>query len=543
MEFFCYAYGRLSKEDLDKKVESDSIKNQRDLIHDFIDRDPELHLVMEGYDDGYTGTSFERPHVREMLEAVKSGKVNCVVVKDLSRFGREYIESGHYIERLFPALGVRFIAINDNYDTAHLDSSSSLMLPFKNLMNDSYSRDTSIKIRSHLDVKRRNGEFIGSFAVYGYAKDPENKNRLVVDPEAAEVVREIFSRRIAGQSCQNIADDLNALGVLSPMEYKRSKGINFKTGYQVQSKAKWSARAVLRILENEVYLGIMTQGKRTTPNYKVRTVVERPPDAWMRVEGTHEAIISREDFQLAARLKEKDTRKAPGTSAVYPLSGLVCCGDCKSNMVRKTTLCGDKTYGYFVCAAHRADKSVCSTHSISEAKLERAVLEGVNLHIRMVAELRGTLEAISRRPMQRVTVERMDHHLETLRQELSRKQEIRDNLYRRYASGEVSSEDFYDFKRIFTKDCEEIEQSIEAQQRQLEEMLANTSPDSPWIGYFQKFGQIDALNRDVLVRLVERVLVYEDSRIEIVFQYQTQFEQAKAVVSSFSENDELREAV
>ena len=366
--------------------------------------------------------------------------------------------------------------------------------------NDSYSRDTSIKIRSHLDVKRRNGEFIGSFAVYGYAKDPENKNRLVVDPEAAEVVREIFSRRIAGQSCQNIADDLNALGVLSPMEYKRSRGINFKTGYQVQSKAKWSARAVLRILENEVYLGVMTQGKRTTPNYKVRTVIERPPDAWIRVEGTHEAIISQEDFQLAARLKEKDTRKAPGTSAVYPLSGMVCCGDCKSNMVRKTTLCGDKTYGYFICAAHRADKSVCSTHSISEAKLEQAVLEGINLHIRMVAELRGTLEAISRRPMQRVTVERMDHHLENLRQELSRKQEIRDNLYRRYASGEVSSEDFYDFKRIFTRDCEEIEQSIEAQQRQLEEVLSNTSPDSPWIEYFQRFGQIDALNRDVLVR-------------------------------------------
>lgn len=167
------------------------------------------------------------------------------------------------------------------------------MRPFKNLMNDSDCRDTSIKIRSHLDVKRRNGEFIGSFAVYGYDKDPENKNRLVVDPEAAEMVREIFARRIAGQSCKTIADDLNSLGVLSPMEYKRSGGINFKNGYQVQSKAKWSAWAVLRILENEVYLGIMTQGKRTTPNYKVRTVVERPPDAWIRVEGTHEAISRR----------------------------------------------------------------------------------------------------------------------------------------------------------------------------------------------------------------------------------------------------------
>ena len=197
------------------------------------------------------------------------------------------------------------------------------MLPFKNLMNDSYCRDTSIKIRSHLDVKRRNGDFIGSFAVYGYAKDPENKNRLIVDPEAAEVVREIFARRIAGQSCKNIADDLNSLGVLSPMEYKRSRGINFKTGYKVHNKAQWSPWAVQRILENEVYLGVMTQGKRTTPNYKVKTVIERPPEAWMRVEGTHEAIISREDFQLAARLKGRDTRKAPGTDAVYPLSGLV----------------------------------------------------------------------------------------------------------------------------------------------------------------------------------------------------------------------------
>lgn len=543
MEFFCYAYGRLSKEDLDKKTESDSIRNQRDLIHAYIDRDPELHLVMEGYDDGYTGTSFDRPHVREMLEAVQSGKVNCVVVKDLSRFGREYIESGQYIEKLFPALGVRFIAINDNYDTAHLDATSSLMLPFKNLMNDSYCSDISIKIRSNLDVKRRNGEFIGSFAVYGYAKDPENKNRLVVDPEAAEVVQEIFARRIAGQSCKAIADDLNVLGVLSPMEYKRSQGINFKTGYKAHSKAQWSPRAVQRILENEVYLGIMTQGRRTTPNYKVKTVIERPPEVWMRVEGTHEAIISQEDFQLAARLKGKDTRKAPGASVVYPLSGLVCCGDCKGNMVRKTSLYGDRTYGYLVCAAHRMDKSVCSTHNISETKLELAVLEGINFHIKAVTELQGTLDAISRRPLRRVTLDRMDRQLDTLRQELARKQEIRDSLYRRYACGEVSKEDFYDFKRIFTKDCEDVEQAIEAQQSQMDELLANSSPDSPWIKYFQKFGQIEALTRDVLVRLVERILVYENNRIEIVFQYQTQFEQARALAVCAMDGDGLREAV
>lgn len=197
MEFFyCYGYGRLSRED-GGKLESDSIKNQRDLIHDYVAKHPELKLVMEGYDDGYTGTNFDRPHFQEMMAAIEAGKVNCVIVKDLSRFGRNHIDGGRYIAKLFPSLGVRFIAINDSYDTAHLDSASSFIMPVKNLFNDSFCRDTSEKIRSHLDVKRRNGDFIGSFAPFGYAKDADDKNRLVIDPDAAQVVREIFARRIA----------------------------------------------------------------------------------------------------------------------------------------------------------------------------------------------------------------------------------------------------------------------------------------------------------------------------------------------------------
>ena len=540
--FYCYAYGRLSKEDGDK-IESDSIKNQRDLIHSYIGQHPELKLVMEGYDDGYTGTNFERPCFKEMLEAVKEQKVNCVIVKDLSRFGREYIEAGRYIEKLFPALGVRFIAINDGYDTAHLDASSSLILPFKNLINDSYCRDTSIKVRSHFDVKRRNGEFIGSFAAYGYSKDPENKNRLVVDPEAADVVREIFARRISGMSCQAIADELNTLGVPSPMEYKRSRGMKYKSGYRVHNKTRWSATAVRRILQNEVYLGVMEQGKRTTPNYKVKTVVYRPPEEWMRVEDTHEAIISREDFDLAARLMRTDTRTAPGKKAVHPFAGILCCGDCKGGMVRKTTYYDGKTYHYYGCITHRSDTAACSPHTISEAKLEQAVLEGVNLHIRTVIELNGALEAIARRPLQKVAAEKLDKRLEALRQELVTKQDIRDSLYRRYASGEVSRADFHEFTRIFTRECEEVERAIEAQQQELDRMLESSTPDSPWIQHFKQFGQLETLNREVLVRLVERILVYEGGRIEIVFRYQEQFANAMIFASEETARQPLREAV
>ena len=333
--FYCYGYGRLSRED-SGKVESGSIKNQRDLIHDYVARRPELKLVMEGYDDGYTGTNFDRPHFQEMMAAIEAGKVNCVIVKDLSRFGRNHIDGGRYIAKLFPTLGVRFIAINDSYDSEHLNSASNIIMPVQNLFNDSFCRDTSEKIRSHLDVKRRNGDFIGSFAPFGYAKDPDNKNRLVIDPDAAQVVREIFAQRIAGQSCKSIADSLNFAGVLSPMEYKRAQGMNYKSGYRVHSKAQWSAVSVRRILQNEVYLGVLEQGKRTTPNYKVRAVVGRPRDEWMRVENSHEAIISREEFELVARLMGKDTRMAPSAKTVYPLAGLVCCADCMGAMVRKT---------------------------------------------------------------------------------------------------------------------------------------------------------------------------------------------------------------
>ena len=185
MEFFyCYGYGRLSREDYQRtgvRDESNSIKNQRDLIHRFVSDRPELHLVMEGYDDGYTGTNFDRPHFQEMIEAIKAKKINCVIVKDLSRFGRESIEGGRYMEKMFPAMGVRLISIVENIDTLHTDAATSCISPVKNLINDTYCRDTSIKVRSHFDVKLRNGEFIGSWAVYGYRKDPMNKNHLGVD--------------------------------------------------------------------------------------------------------------------------------------------------------------------------------------------------------------------------------------------------------------------------------------------------------------------------------------------------------------------------
>lgn len=256
-------YLRLSRDDGDKE-ESNSITGQRELLRDFIRTHPELREYAVRIDDGFTGSNFDRPSFKKMLEDVKAGRTNCIIVKDLSRFGRNYLDAGEYIEKIFPFLGVRFIAVNDNYDSiGGKNASDELIIPFKNLINEAYCRDISVKVRTQLEVKRKSGQYIGAFAVYGYLKDETDKNRLVADEYAADVVRDIFKWKLEGMSPQDIAARLNHSGVLSPMEYKKSLGMRFATSFKANPQAAWSANAVLRILKNPVYTGILIQGKET----------------------------------------------------------------------------------------------------------------------------------------------------------------------------------------------------------------------------------------------------------------------------------------
>lgn len=231
-KYNCATYLRLSRSDGDQQ-ESNSIKNQRALLNDYMGKHPELHKFDEYVDDGYSGTNFERPDFKRMMQDIEKRNVNCIIVKDLSRFGRNYIETGRYLERIFPFMGVRFIAINDHYDSAEEnDDKGRILIPFNNLINDTYCRDISLRVRSHLDVKRKEGQFIGSFAGYGYRKDPKDKNHLIIDEYAAGIVQEIFKSKLNGMSSQRIASHLNELGVLPPNEYKRANGFNYTCGFQ-----------------------------------------------------------------------------------------------------------------------------------------------------------------------------------------------------------------------------------------------------------------------------------------------------------------------
>ena len=241
-------YLRLSKEDIDKEANakdtSDSIVHQRDLVLDFIKNRDDIEAVDEFIDDGFSGVDFQRPAFLRLIREIEAGNIDCVICKDLSRFGRNYIEAGRYLEQMFPDKNIRFIAINDGYDSVARHQSDDLIIPFRNVINDAYCRDISVKIRSQLQIKRQKGEFISPFATFGYRKAEDDRHRLEVDEFAANIVREIFTWKLDGLSQQGIANRLNEKGVLSPMDYKQTCGMKFKSGFQINSQSKWTAVAV-----------------------------------------------------------------------------------------------------------------------------------------------------------------------------------------------------------------------------------------------------------------------------------------------------------
>lgn len=373
--FLAAMYLRLSRDDSDVgdatdgkgnvKAESNSIGNQRELIRAYIYEQQDIELYDIYVDDGFSGSNFDRPEFKRMMSDVEAGRVNCVIVKDLSRFGRDYIESGRYIQKVFPALGVRFIALTDHYDSFHADAGESgIVLPVKNFINDSYCRNISTKVKSQLEVKRKNGECIAPFALYGYRKAEYNKNQLVIDEYAADIVRRIFEWKMDGMAVSAIAEKLNGLGVLSPKEYKKSIGSNYKGGFSGAVKSMWSSSAVKRILSNEVYLGHLIQGKTEKINYKLKKSVEKPKEEWVKVENTHEAIISEDNFLIVQNLLKVDSRVSPVSEKSSLFAGVLFCGDCGEQMIRRVNRYKDTQKIYYICSTKNRGEGC---NSIEEA--------------------------------------------------------------------------------------------------------------------------------------------------------------------------------
>lgn len=514
-------YLRLSKEDGDfsfsgEKLESDSISNQRLLIMEYLKKHPEITVVREYCDDGFTGANFERPDFNKMMDAVRAGEIDCIVVKDLSRFGREYIGSGEYIQKVFPRLGIRFIAINDHYDNAQPGAADNeLVLPFKNLMNDSYCRDISIKVRSNLEAKRRNGQFVGTRVVFGYMRSPDNKNQLVIDPEAAPVVQDIFKWKVEGLSPAQIADQLNTANVPSPIEYKKAKGSKQRTCFQTKQVALWSAVAIYRILKNEIYTGTLVQGKTTSPNHKVKKTVTKPSNEWSRTENAHDPIIAPAQFDLVQRLMQDDTRSPVGTKGVHPFSGKIFCADCGSPMVRRVTRTGGHEYAYFICGGNKNDKNSCSSHSIKESVVYDTVLAVVQGHIAAAMDMAVAMTQIDSLAWENRELEKINAKIAFQEEIIDKNRRLKTGAYEDFKSDFISREEYKIYTARFDQQIAEATDTIMSLTGERNSVMGGLAEQQGWLSQFKEYENIQELTRRAVVNLVEYVRISEDKEIEV----------------------------
>ena len=511
------AYYRLSKDD-GKNHESDSITNQRVLVREYIKKHPNIRLVDEAYDDGYSGTNFDRPGFQKVMDAINAGTVNCVIVKDLSRLGREYVATGKYLEMVFPSLGIRFIAINDDVDSSKGNSSDDILIPVKNIMNESYCRELSKKLRRQFKIQRTEGEYLGAFAPYGYRKDPEDKHKLIIDEYAAEIVRMIFVLKLKGYSQQSIADYLNSETVLPPAEYKKSQGLNYKSGLKCGGQAIWRAYAVQKILQNPVYIGTLIQGKRGTPNYKIKQMHIRNEEEWCICKDNHEAIIDEFTFETIQKILSRDTRSAPKAEGVNPLSGLVFCADCGRSMIKRSVSRGNKKFHYYVCSTNKKGDG-CSSHSISMETLENTVMRAIKNQINLVVEMKQLLDELNHSEILSVKLKRLDLLIAEKHKEIDKQKDFRMKLYEALNDGLIDRDEYDAMRKRTTVTIEAAEAVVQKLEAERAEIVSQNTKNLFWLEKFARYQDYAKLSREITVAFIDKVTVYEDKTIHIDFNY------------------------
>ncbi len=517
-------YLRLSKEDGDlsfssSKFESNSISNQRKLIENYILLHPDLQFVEEYKDDGYTGTNFDRSDFNRMMDDIYAKKIDCVIVKDLSRFGRDYIDCGKYIEKVFPKLDVRFIAVTDNYDSANIRSADSMYVPMKNLMNDTYSRDISEKVRSHLNTRREHGKFTSSHAMYGYLKDPNDKNHLIIDDYAASIVRDIFKWKIEGLSPESIATRLNEMGILSPMEYKKVLGIPYQSNFKTIKNKKWSHVTVRRILKDEVYTGVLLQGKRSKPNHKSKKYQFKDEALWVRVENAHAHIISRRDFDIVQTLLLEDTHAISKDGDIPAYSGRIYCAECGAPMVRKTVYSNGKRYVYYVCSAHKADKSVCGSHSIRETLIDELAVSVIQKHIEAILKVEEASKNFEEAAWEQNELGKISIAIESQEDIIQKNNLLLANLYEDLQDGVLEKEEYISIKEEINNRIATSNSAISELKKRKLSLEEGFTISQEWLQQFDDFQANKEITRKLIVNLVQKISVGKDKEVRFTLMF------------------------
>jgi len=536
-------YIRLSQEDSDtgeeNKRESNSVTSQKNLLQEFICEHDDLIVYDIYIDDGYTGTDFNRPNFQRLLEDMRNGNINCVLVKDLSRLGRNYIEVGNYIEQIFPLFNIRFIALNDSIDSfKNPASTNNILVPFKNLINDEYCRDTSIKIKTSLNGMKRKGEFVGAFPSYGYIKNPENKHKLIIDEEAAGVVRQIFDWHVnEGIGKLSICHRLNDMGILNPTGYKKKNlNQNYHNFKMKEGDYLWCPSTVRNILRNDIYIGNVTQGKRRVKSYKIHKVEAVPEEEWVRVENVHEPIIDKEIFEKAQNIGKRDTR-VEHTGELSIWAGLLKCVDCGRAMHKK--YCKNRVgtvYEYYICGTYRKKSAkLCTKHTIKVEELECAVLEAIKLHIDLIIDTEKLLDKVNKSNTKKLANQNLENMKLDREREIARLSNLKRSLYEDWKEGDLSKEEYIDYKQKYEQDIQKLKNNIKTLDQQEEKYISLEDGNKGWIETFKKQKNITKLSREVMIELIDCIEVHENKKITITFKFIDEFKQMLEYIKNSEE--------
>jgi len=529
-------YLRLSKDD-GINNESNSITNQRELVQSYA-KDNEIEIVKEYVDDGYSGTNYDRPALNNLMEEIskKDRVFDIIIVKDLSRFGRDYIGAGKYIQKTFPQLHIRFISINDNYDSKNADmSDTNLILPIRNFINDSYARDISNKVKSSQKIKREKGEYIGSFAPYGYKKSEENKNKLIIDENVSDIIKSIFDMKLQGYSSKAIAEELNDLGIDSPKIYKENQGLNYKGGFKVKKGRNWSAKAINRIIENEVYIGTMLQGKSATINYKNKKQIEKDKRDWVKVEHTHEGIISKEVFYIANRMLKRDLYNTKDKKTDL-FSGMLFCKDCNSPLVRRVVKYKEKEQVFYICSKYNKEKS-CTRHSMKKEDLEEILTGIFDKYLIFHEKLYKKIQMID------VKKSIKDTGIGILQREKEMTQDLLSSLYVDLEEDIISKEEYQVFRRNYLGQITKLNESIEYRRKKQEAAKEYIKNNEMWLFDIKKYKALTKPDRLSIVMLIDKILVGENKEIEVIFNHQEEVAFLEAMANDSEEKNIIKTKV
>lgn len=518
-------YVRLSKEDLDRNrtSESVSIESQKIALNQYVVNHSDI-LVKDFYvDEDFSGGNFNRPGFIKLKKDIELKKINCLIVKDLSRFGRDLVDVKRYLQDEFVLNNVRVIVINDNIDSyLDPDSVDSNETNFKILMNNNYLIDNSLKVRTVLNSKKKNGEFIGAFPPYGYLKDPDNKNKLVIDEEVADNVREIYQMYINGMSQSAIAKEFNKRNVLSPASYIKSKHQNYyiNTGAKNKQSLMWTASSIKNILTKEVYVGDMVQSKRKKLNPKKSKVIQNDKEDWIIVKNTHEPIIAREDYELVQKLiDERRQDKFSHDGKPHSLfTGFVVCGDCGYNMARKKVSEKNDKYAW-VCSRHMKNKEICMQHFTREDDIYNAVFGAIKNFISITIDF-DKLKPKKKKEVKAV-VKVIDYDLEI---EVCNQKNL--CLYQKYKNGELTKEDFIEKRSVNDKKIESYKIMKEKKENESKTEKHIKEEILPKV---ERYKNIKKLTRSLVEEFVEAILVYDENKLEIKLKCKDIFDFLKSI--------------